>query len=175
MLWRVKKVPECVPLNECVCLLWFIAADLPAIRSLTSESGIKLEEWTVLTGLLNRGRAFSKHAQGCVDYLPVELPRSTVVSKCNVLPIFSQNICSYLHHKHDMNGNQPKKQPNRTGHLGESYTHSSRSSCKRLSLLEQDFFGVHMMVDDNHAVGAHHQRVCLSVFYLQFFEKHMRL
>lgn len=107
-------------LNECVCLLGFIAAELPATRSLTWESGIKLEEWTVLTGLLNRGRAFSKHAQGCVDYLPVELPRSTVVSKCNVLPISSQNICSYLHHKHDMNGNHKRSKQNRT-FRGELY------------------------------------------------------
>lgn len=54
------------------------------------------------------------------------------------------------------------------------YTHSSRSPCKYLSLLQQDFFGVCVLVDNDDTVGAHHQRVGLSIFLLQFFEKHMR-
>lgn len=53
------------------------------------------------------------------------------------------------------------------------HTHSSGSSCKYLSLLQQDFFGMCVLVDNDDTVGAHHQRVRLSVFLLQFFKKHM--
>lgn len=53
-------------------------------------------------------------------------------------------------------------------------THSSGSSCKYLSLLQQDLFGVCMLVDNDNVVGAHHQRVRLPVLLLQFFEMHVR-
>ncbi len=58
--------------------------------------------------------------------------------------------------------------------MRRSYTHSSGSACKYLPFLQQDLFGMCVLVDDDDAVGAHHQRVHLSVFLLQFFEKHMR-
>lgn len=54
------------------------------------------------------------------------------------------------------------------------YTHSSGSSCKCLPFLQQDLFGMCVLVDNDDAVGAHHQRVRLSVFLLQFFEMHVR-
>lgn len=51
--------------------------------------------------------------------------------------------------------------------------HSSRSPCEHLSLLQQDLFGVSVLVDDDDGVGAHHQGVRVSVFPLQHLEEHM--
>lgn len=53
-------------------------------------------------------------------------------------------------------------------------THCSWSSCKYLPLPQQDLLGVHVLVDYDDAVGAHHQRVRRPVFPLQVFEEHMR-
>lgn len=58
--------------------------------------------------------------------------------------------------------------------LNKRYTHGSGSSCKCLSLLQQDLFCMCVLVDNDDVVGAHLQRVRLSVLLLQFFEMHVR-
>lgn len=65
-------------------------------------------EWTVLTDLLDGGRALSKHTQGTVDYFPVESPGGAVVPKGNVFTISSQDIGSHLHHTQDRDGQGTK-------------------------------------------------------------------
>lgn len=45
-----------------------------------------------------------------MHYFPVEPPGSTVVSKCNVLPISGQNICGQLFHEHNKDRKQRKQQ-----------------------------------------------------------------
>lgn len=112
---------------------------------------------------------------------PVESPGGTVVSKGDVFPISGQNICGYLHHTkvRDGQGTKPlvtiavKTKWKMKKRYYRYYTHTSWSPCKYLSLLQQHFLGMYVVVDYHDTVGAHHQRVRLSVFPLQFFEKHM--
>lgn len=134
-----------------------------------------MDECRVLTDLLDGSRALSKHTEGSVDYFPVEPPGSTVVSKGDVFPIFGQNVCGYLHTTRETERDKTwmiaaaaKKWRMRRG-----LTHISGPPCKDLSLLHEHFFGVSVVVDDDDAVGAPHQRVRRPVLLLQILEKHM--
>lgn len=55
--------------------------------------------------------------------------------------------------------------------LEKIFTHSSGSSCKYFPFLQENFFGVFVVIHNDGSLGAQHQRVSLSVFPLQLFEE----